>query len=100
MPVRGPSGTTRTLRLSDYAWGGALSPPLEVMLMKVRMLTSMVAANWSYAPGDIVDVEPRVAKAWIEAGLATPVKGGPEPEAAMLEPPERAVLPAAKRRKR
>lgn len=68
--------------------------------MKVRMLTSMVAATWSYAPGDIVDLEPRIAKAWIEAGLAVPADRGSEPEAATLDTPEQAIIPAAKRRKR
>ena len=40
--------------------------------MRVRML-SHVAGTPSYHTGQIVDLEPRIAKAWIEDGLATPL---------------------------
>jgi hypothetical protein len=44
--------------------------------MKVRMLTHTIGVP-QYHIGQIVDLEPRIAKAWIEDGLAAPV--GPAP---------------------
>lgn len=42
--------------------------------MKVKMIVSMASPDWSYNPGDEVEVDAKAAKAWIEAGMAEPVK--------------------------
>lgn len=55
--------------------------------MKVRILTSIASAAWSYAPGDIVDMPDEQALAWIKGGNAAPVEA-PKREDAMVEPPE------------
>ncbi len=55
--------------------------------MKVRILTSIASATWSYAPGEIVDMPDQQAKIWIKSGLAAPVKEQ-GPETAMIEQPE------------
>lgn len=57
--------------------------------MKVKVLTSIASATWSYAPGEIVDMPDDQAKTWIKSGLAAPIETGPEVETAMLEPPEK-----------
>jgi hypothetical protein len=38
--------------------------------MQVKMLTALAGDHFSYAPGDIVDLEDAVAEAWIDAKLA------------------------------
>ncbi|WP_200760462.1 DUF7302 family protein [Effusibacillus dendaii] len=38
--------------------------------MKVKMLTSIAAEDWSYAIGETVDLDDEQAAAWIESGLA------------------------------
>lgn len=42
-------------------------------MIRVRMLTS-IAGKPSYGAGEIVDLEDRIAKAWIEDGLAILVR--------------------------
>lgn len=41
--------------------------------MKVKMLTNIVGKP-AYTSGETVDLEDRIAKAWIEDGLAAPVR--------------------------
>lgn len=55
--------------------------------MKVKILTSIASATWSYAPGDIVDMPDKQAKTWIKSGLAAPVEERVI-ETAMVEPSE------------
>lgn len=43
----------------------------ETQAVVVKMLTSMVGGNFSYAPGDLVEVPGDIATAWVEAGLAS-----------------------------
>ena len=50
-------------------------------MVRVKMLTH-IAGDPSYASGQVVDLEPRIAKAWIAAGYATPER---------MDPKERAV---------
>lgn len=38
--------------------------------MLVRLKTGIASVEWSYAPGQVVDVETALAKAWIESGIA------------------------------
>lgn len=60
--------------------------------MKVRMLVSMAGLT-DREPGQIVEVTPEEAVQLLNAGFAEPVKGTGPPEAAVVEPPEKAVLP-------
>ena len=55
--------------------------------MKVRILTSIASATWSYGPGEIVDMPDEQATTWIKSGLAAPADEKPV-ETAMVEPPE------------
>jgi len=57
--------------------------------MKVRVLTSIASATWSYAPGEIANMPEEQAKTWIKSGLAAPVEVGPTIEKQVLEPPEK-----------
>ncbi|NNF65981.1 MAG: hypothetical protein HKM98_00565 [Gammaproteobacteria bacterium] len=41
-------------------------------MMKVKLLSSIASADYSYAPGEVVDLDE--GKALCEAGLAVPVK--------------------------
>ena len=41
---------------------------------KVKMLTSMAGPRHSYGPGEVVEVESKVATAWKKAGIAEAVK--------------------------
>lgn len=76
--------------------------------MKVRVKVSIASAMWSYAPGDVAEVEDVEARRWIAAGIAEPVEpagvnwgaspaGGPG-ETAAVEPPEQAVMPKPRKR--
>ena len=57
--------------------------------MKVRMLISIGGhaepaynhPEFSYSPGDVVDIDKTLAAAWIAAGHAEPVKGKATPAA-------------------
>jgi len=59
------------------------------------MLTSMAAPNWSLATGDVTEVDPKVADAWVKARLAQLVEEK-QMETASIKAPEKAV----KRRKK
>jgi len=71
--------------------------------VKVEMLTS-IAGNpepryglddFAFSPGQVVDLHPDLARAWIAGGLAkAAVPSGPETTS--LEPPETAVMPEGK----
>jgi hypothetical protein len=39
-------------------------------MRRLEMATSMAGERFSYAPGDLVDVDSSVADAWIKAGIA------------------------------
>ena len=41
--------------------------------MRVRILTN-IAGRPTYHSGEIVDLEPRIAQAWIKEGIAAPVR--------------------------
>ncbi len=43
--------------------------------MKVKMLTAMAGMNFSYRPGQVVDVKDAHGKAWIKAGIAEAAEG-------------------------
>jgi len=80
--------------------GGGATRPLPLAGgegMRIRMLTSMVAADWSLASGEVVDRPDEVARAWIAAGIAEPVEDAPE--FAMIKPPEAAVKRSARARR-
>jgi len=47
--------------------------------MKIRMLTSMAGHDFSYMPGEIIEVTPEIGAAWIAAGIAGPADPTPEP---------------------
>jgi len=66
--------------------------------MKVKLLTSIASTDWSYAFGQIVEIDTKLATAWIKSGIAELV-GGKQIETATAEPSEKAVLPAAKKKK-
>lgn len=50
--------------------------------MKVKLKTSLSGLDFSYKKGDEVDLEDKKAKEWIEAGVATEVKGKEPPKKA------------------
>ncbi len=53
-------------------------PELGVV-MKVRFLTSIASADWSYGPGDVAELDDRLAEAWMGAGICEPAPtAGPE----------------------
>lgn len=74
--------------------------------MKVRLLTSIAGSHVAYDFGQVVEVSPAVGLAWVHEGLATAVDatGVPSPdaapEAAVTTPPEQAILPRARGRRR
>jgi hypothetical protein len=41
--------------------------------MKIRMLQSMAAADWSLMPGEVVERSAEICHAWIANGIAAPV---------------------------
>lgn len=43
--------------------------------MKIKLKTSLSGIDFSYKKGDEVELEDKKAKEWIEAGVATEVKG-------------------------
>jgi CO/xanthine dehydrogenase Mo-binding subunit len=43
--------------------------------IKVEMNVVISAEDWSYAPGNIVELDKPLADAWIECGHAKPIKG-------------------------
>lgn len=52
--------------------------------MQVRVLVSIASAEWSYVPGQVVEMDEEMARTWIGSGLAEPAEpageSGPEPE--------------------
>ncbi|PNG27010.1 hypothetical protein [Methylocella silvestris] len=52
--------------------------------VKVKIISSIAGDNYSYAPGDIIDLDEAIAQAWQEAGLSTPAPDG-EVAAAQIE---------------
>ena len=65
------------------------------------MITNMAGPKISASPGQIIDVAQAFAYALIESGSAEQVDDGPAaPETTAIAPPETAVMPAAKIRKR
>lgn len=64
----------------------------------IKILTSVAGADFSFAPGDIVEASEIIAIDLIRAGHAEPLeatRAGPARDVAALDPPEKAVLPAA-----
>jgi hypothetical protein len=45
-------------------------------MKKVKMKISIASANWSYIPGQEVELEDYVADAWVKCGHADPVEDG------------------------
>ena len=66
--------------------------------MRVKMLVSM-AGLVDREPGQIVEVSSEEAARLINAGFAEPAEGPGAPEAAVIEPPERAIMPRPAPRK-
>lgn len=63
------------------------------------MLMSIASTAWSYAPGDVADVDDVEAQLWIDAGIAVAAERAPE--AAVVDVPETATAePQRSRRKR
>lgn len=76
--------------------------------VKVEMLTSIAGlpepryglGDFGFSTGQIVELHPDLARAWISGGLAKALDvAAPVPESTSLEPPETAVLPEAKPKK-
>lgn len=76
--------------------------------MRVRMLTTAAGAMGVFQSGAVVDVPEMMGEAWCSGGYAVALdpKPGklPEPgrgvEAAAFEPPERAIRPPVKKKRR
>lgn len=66
--------------------------------MRVKMLTTAAGPEGVFPAGQVVDVDEKLAKAFIAGGYAE-VVDKPIVESAVIEPPEKAVLPAAKRKR-
>lgn len=47
--------------------------------MKIRLLTSVSGSNYTYAAGDIVDVDESIGRDLVRANFATVVSGTPVP---------------------
>ena len=45
-------------------------------LQKIKMQVSIASADWSYQPGQVVEIDPGLARQWIAAGHATTVSSG------------------------
>jgi hypothetical protein len=67
--------------------------------MKVRMLVSIAGhaepayslPEFSFSPGDEVDLDPALAKAWLESGHAEKVRGRSQSVAPAAEEPQPAA---------
>ncbi len=66
--------------------------------MRVRMLATAAGPGGVFLAGQVVDIDPKLAKAFIAGGYAEAVDKPTAPESAAIEAPEKAVLPAAKRK--
>ncbi|GIU76763.1 MAG: hypothetical protein KatS3mg005_0001 [Bryobacteraceae bacterium] len=62
--------------------------------MQVRILVSIASAEWSYVPGQIVEMDGEMADTWIGSGLAEPAEPADEAE------PEQESVPASRKPKR
>lgn len=62
--------------------------------MKVKIKRSIAGTEFSYYPGQEIDIDEDLARKWQESGIAEPIGL----ETASIEPPERAVLPAPRRK--
>ncbi len=62
--------------------------------MRVRMVTRAAGPGHSYRPGQVVDLDPQTALAWLQAGYAEPIASTPaqQREQAVKSPPERRNL--------
>lgn len=67
----------------------------NVATKKIRFLTGIASADWSYAPRQEEDIEETQADAWIASGIAAPVTKA-APETAALRTPETAARSPAK----
>lgn len=76
---------------------GAKRPSPLGSIMFIKMKVSMAGGDIAYQPGQVIEVEARIGKAWIEAGIAVGVKD--EPESTAMEQPENASLKPARKRK-
>lgn len=66
--------------------------------MKVQMLRAVVAGKQPRTEGEIVDLQDKEAVSLIADGAAKKHVAFVAPEAATIEPAEKAVLPAPKRK--
>jgi hypothetical protein len=72
--------------------------------IKVKLLTSIAGhsdeqydqPDFGYAPGEVVELHPKLAAAWVSSGLAELCE---EIEAAVIPEVEATILPTAKPRK-
>jgi len=67
--------------------------------MRVKMLTTAANPDGVWPAGQVVDVPIGVGQALIDGGYAQVVDEAKVIESAAIEPPEKAVLPTAKRKK-
>lgn len=67
-------------------------------MRKVKVLVSIASVTWSYAPGDIAEIEAEEADRWVNAGIAEELPA-PKPEVAVIESLEKDEPRSAKRRK-
>ena len=66
----------------------------------VKFLTASASPAGCYQAGQVAEVEAAVARELVESGVAVRVPAPATPEAAMLEPGERAVRRVARTRGR
>jgi hypothetical protein len=66
--------------------------------MRIRLRTTAAGPEGVYPAGQVVVVSNELGQAFVEGGYAEPVKA--RAETAAITPPEAAVKPPAKRRKR
>lgn len=67
---------------------------------KVRMLTSIASHDWSYWPGQVVEVDAEIADNWIKYNTAEPVEERGIETASEEEPENAAERTTRRGRKR
>lgn len=67
--------------------------------MRVKMLTTAAGPDGVFLAGQVVDVDDRLAKAFIAGGYAEYLEEPKQVESTTLEAPEKAVMPTPRRRK-
>lgn len=67
-------------------------------MMTVRVLVSIAGVSFSYAPGDVAELDEAEARRWIAAGIAEAVKQASAPESAAKRPRETTARGRAKPR--